>query len=112
MALTISKAGRDRSFRDSDHLSTQCPSAMKQARVFPKPEPVLRIKRDMHPWMSPYLATFAHPVFGVSNPEGSVEINNLPAGTFQLKPLPRKERCPDAVGPGFGRRDQTDHGHL
>jgi len=86
MALTVSKAGRDRSCRDSDHFSTQCPSAMKQARVFPKPEPVLRIKCDMHPWMSPCLATFAHPVFAVSNPESSVGINNLPAGAFQLKP--------------------------
>jgi plastocyanin len=58
---------------------------MKQTRVFQKPEPVFHIKCDVHPWMSAYLATFAHPFFGVSNRQGIVELNNLPAGTFQVK---------------------------
>ena len=58
---------------------------MKQTRIFPKPEPVFHIKCDVHPWESAYLATFSHPFFGVSNRQGIVEIDNLPAGTFQLK---------------------------
>jgi len=56
-----------------------------QTRVFTKPEPVFRIKCDVHPWMSAYLATFAHPFFGVSNRQGIVELSSLPAGTFQIK---------------------------
>jgi hypothetical protein len=58
---------------------------MKQTRVFQKPEPVFHVKCDVHPWMSAYVATFAHPFFGVSNKQGTVELNNLPAGTFQIQ---------------------------
>ena len=57
----------------------------KQTRVFEKPEPVFHIKCDVHPWMSAYIATFAHPFFGVSNRQGIVELSHLPAGTFQIK---------------------------
>jgi hypothetical protein len=54
-------------------------------RVFPKAEPVFHVKCDVHPWMSAYLATFTHPFFGVSNSLGTVELGNLPAGTFQIQ---------------------------
>jgi plastocyanin len=58
---------------------------MKQTRFFPKVEPVFHVKCDVHPWMSAYVATFAHPFFGVSTSQGIVELNNLPAGTFQIQ---------------------------
>jgi plastocyanin len=58
---------------------------MKQTRVFPKTEPAFHVKCDVHPWMSAYIATFAHPFFGVSNSQGIVELINLPAGTFQIQ---------------------------
>jgi plastocyanin len=58
---------------------------MKQTKVFPKVEPVFHVKCDVHGWMSAYIATFAHPFFGVSNSQGIVELNNLPAGTFQIQ---------------------------
>jgi plastocyanin len=58
---------------------------MKQTKVFQKPEPVFHVKCDVHPWMSAYIATFAHPFFGVSNGQGMVELTNLPAGTFQIQ---------------------------
>jgi len=58
---------------------------MKQTRQFPKPEPVFHVKCDVHPWMSAYIATFSHPFFGVSNGKGTVELTNLPAGTFQIQ---------------------------
>jgi plastocyanin len=58
---------------------------MKQNRVFAEPEPAFRVKCDVHPWMSAYIATFAHPFFGVSNRQGIAELSNLPAGTFQIQ---------------------------
>ena len=58
---------------------------MKQTRVFQKAEPVFHVKCDVHSWMSAYIATFTHPFFGVSNSQGIVELNNLPAGTFQIQ---------------------------
>jgi hypothetical protein len=47
----------------------------------------LRFKghRPRTSWMSAYLAVFTHPFFGVSNDHGIVELNNLPAGTFQVQ---------------------------
>jgi plastocyanin len=58
---------------------------MKQTKMFPKPEPVFHVKCDVHPWMSAYIATFAHPFFGVSDSKGTVELSSLPAGTFQIQ---------------------------
>jgi hypothetical protein len=58
---------------------------MKQTRVFQKAEPVFHVKCDVHSWMSSYIATFTHPFFGVSNGQGIVELNSLPAGTFQIQ---------------------------
>jgi hypothetical protein len=58
---------------------------MKQTRVFQKPETAFHVKCDVHGWMSAYIATFDHPFFGVSNSQGTVELNNLPAGTFQIQ---------------------------
>jgi plastocyanin len=58
---------------------------MKQTKVFQKAEPVFHVKCDVHPWMSAYIATFSHPFFGVSNSQGTVELANLPAGTFQIQ---------------------------
>jgi plastocyanin len=58
---------------------------MKTNKVFQKAEPVFHVKCDVHPWMSAYIATFAHPFFGVTNSQGTVELNNLPAGTLQIQ---------------------------
>ena len=58
---------------------------MKTNKMFQKAEPVFHVKCDVHPWMSAYIATFTHPFFGVSNSLGTVELNNLPAGTFQIQ---------------------------
>jgi hypothetical protein len=58
---------------------------MKQTRVFSKPEAPFNVKCDVHPWMLAYIGVFSHPFFGVSNEQGEVELNNLPAGTFQVQ---------------------------
>ena len=58
---------------------------MKQNRVFTKAEPPFHVKCDVHPWMSAYIAVFTHPFFGVSNEQGQTELQNLPAGTFQIE---------------------------
>jgi plastocyanin len=58
---------------------------MKTNKVFQKAEPVFHVKCDVHPWMSAYIATFAHPFFGVTNSQGTTELANLPAGTLQIQ---------------------------
>ncbi len=58
---------------------------MKQTRVFSKVEAPFHVKCDVHPWMSAYIGVFSNPFFGVSNEQGEVGLNNLPAGTFQIQ---------------------------
>jgi hypothetical protein len=58
---------------------------MTQTRILAKPEPPFHVKCDVHRWMSGYIAVFNHPFFGVSNNQGMVEIDNLPAGTYTIQ---------------------------
>ncbi len=68
---------------------------MTQTRVFDKPEMPFHVKCDVHPWMSGFIGVFAHPFFGVSNDQGIVEIDNLPAGTYTV------ESWHERLGPKF-----------
>ncbi|MCY3590411.1 MAG: carboxypeptidase regulatory-like domain-containing protein [Acidobacteria bacterium] len=62
------------------------PAAIKQATFsFTDEEAAFRIKCDVHPWMSSYLAVFNHPYFAVTGPDGSFEIPGLPAGTYTIE---------------------------
>ena len=62
------------------------PAAIKQATFsFTDEESAFRIKCDVHPWMSSYVAVFNHPYFAVTGPDGSFEIPGLPAGTYTIE---------------------------
>jgi plastocyanin len=39
---------------------------------------------DVHPWMKGYIMVFDHPFFAVTKPDGSFEIQGVPAGTQKL----------------------------
>jgi len=45
---------------------------------------VVRVKCDVHPWMTAYVGVFDHPYFAVTDDVGSFEVKNLPAGTYTL----------------------------
>ncbi len=51
--------------------------------VYEKPE-VLRLKCDVHPWMSAYVAVVENPYFDVSDADGTYEITGLPDGDYTL----------------------------
>ncbi len=51
--------------------------------VFQKPE-LVRIKCDVHPWMSAFAYVFDHPCFAVTGDDGRFEIPHLPAGSYTL----------------------------
>ena len=51
-----------------------------------KAEPgMLRIGCDIHRWMTTYVGVVDHPYFDVSSQEGAFDIENVPAGTYQLQ---------------------------
>ncbi len=54
-------------------------------KSFTKPETMVRIKCDVHGWMTAYVGVLDHPYFGVSDANGGFSIANLPAGEYTLE---------------------------
>jgi hypothetical protein len=50
-----------------------------------KPELPLRVKCDLHPWMTGSVGVFAHPYFRVTGPDGTFELQGLPAGEYEIE---------------------------
>jgi plastocyanin len=49
-----------------------------------KPEAVIELKCDIHPWMKAYLGVFDHPYFAVTGADGQFELRNLPPGDYEI----------------------------
>jgi len=54
-------------------------------KKFTAPEIMVRLKCDVHPWMSAYLGVLDHPFYAVSAADGTFEIKNLPAGSYTIE---------------------------
>ena len=50
-----------------------------------KPELPLRVKCDLHPWMSGSVGVFAHPYFRVTGADGTFLLEGLPAGEYEIE---------------------------
>jgi hypothetical protein len=51
---------------------------------FASPEVPVRVRCDVHPWMSAYVAVFDHPFFAVTGDDGAFQIERLPPGNYTL----------------------------
>ncbi len=58
---------------------------MKLKKTFAKPEVMVKIKCEVHPWMSAYAGVLDHPFYSVSGDDGSFEIKNLPPGQYVVE---------------------------
>ena len=58
---------------------------IESTRTFAKPEVMIPIRCDVHPWMNSWAGVVAHPFFAVSADDGRFEIPRLPAGTYTLE---------------------------
>jgi plastocyanin len=54
-------------------------------KKFTKPEVMVHVKCDVHPWMSAYIGVLDHPYYAVSAADGTFEIKDLPAGTYTIE---------------------------
>jgi hypothetical protein len=52
--------------------------------VFDKPEVMIPIVCDVHPWMRAFIGVVAHPYYAVSGADGSFALDGVPAGEFSL----------------------------
>jgi plastocyanin len=59
-------------------------AGMVQQFTFKSEEVMLRIKCDVHSWMTTYVGVVTNPYFAVSNESGTFEIANIPAGSYTI----------------------------
>lgn len=59
-------------------------------RSFSKPELMIPVKCNLHPWMRAYVNVSPHPFFAVSGPDGSFEIQGLPPGEYVIEMVHEK----------------------
>ena len=58
---------------------------MKLKKTFDKPEVMVKIKCEVHPWMGAWAGVLDHPFFGVTADDGSTVIKDLPAGEYTIE---------------------------
>ena len=61
------------------------PTLKESDHTFNKPEPLFKVKCDVHPWMNSYIAVMTHPYFAVTGTDGTFKIDNLPDGTYEIE---------------------------
>lgn len=52
---------------------------------FKKPEVMVKVKCDVHPWMLAYIGVVAHPYYSVSGDDGAFNLNHLPPGNYVIE---------------------------
>jgi hypothetical protein len=62
-------------------INNKVPALTKK---FDKPEMPVKIKCEVHPWMSAYVGVFDHPFFAVTADDGNFEIKDLPPGEYTV----------------------------
>lgn len=57
----------------------------KDIRTFTAPEVMVRLKCDLHGWMSAYVGVVEHPYFAVTTDGGKFELKGLPPGEYTIE---------------------------
>jgi plastocyanin len=63
---------------------TQANGAAPIEKSFARPEVLIPVKCNQHPWMKAYIGVMRHPFFGVSGKDGAFEIKGLPPGSYTV----------------------------
>ena len=72
--------------KNSRQFNLAMPRAgMELEQKFKKPEVMVRIKCDVHPWMESYAGVLSHPFHSVTGADGSFDLGRLPAGTYTIE---------------------------
>ena len=64
---------------------SQPPGAADIENSFARPEVMIPVKCNVHPWMIAYVGVLPHPFFSVTGADGSFEIKGLPPGNYVIE---------------------------
>ncbi len=65
--------------------TSQAPGVDPIVKSFPRPEIMIPVKCNVHPWMKAYIGVVAHPYFAVTGEDGSFELKGLPPGEYTVE---------------------------
>ncbi|HWW92439.1 MAG TPA: hypothetical protein VN375_03660 [Vicinamibacteria bacterium] len=68
---------------------------MESKKTMDKPEIMIPVGCDVHPWMRAFISVFDHPFFTVTKEDGSFEIKGLPAGEYEVEAYHGKLKTQD-----------------
>ncbi|MCA9401318.1 MAG: hypothetical protein KC713_06800 [Candidatus Omnitrophica bacterium] len=72
--------------KENEEFNIAMPKFRKEiTRTFDKPEFMLQMKCDVHPWMGAFISVMEHPFFSVTQKDGVYAINDLPAGSYEIE---------------------------
>jgi len=81
---------------------SQPPGSADLMQEFARPEIMIPVKCNVHPWMKAYIGVTSNPFFAVSDDKGSFTIKGLPPGTYTITAWQEKYGSQDqkvTVGP-------------
>ena len=58
---------------------------MKLTKKFEAPEVMVKMKCDVHPWMSAYIGVLPHSFYAVTDDQGNFQIKDLPDGEYTFE---------------------------
>lgn len=60
---------------------------MESTRTFDKPETMIPVGCDVHPWMRAFINVVDNPFYAVTGNDGTFKIEGLPAGEYEIEAL-------------------------
>ncbi|MGI9168426.1 MAG: carboxypeptidase regulatory-like domain-containing protein [Pyrinomonadaceae bacterium] len=63
---------------------TQANGAAPIEKTFARPEVLIPVKCNQHPWMKSYIGVLRHPFYAVSGEDGTFTIKGVPPGTYTV----------------------------
>lgn len=73
-----------------DWNESQMARATPLMKTFQRPELMMPVQCNQHPWMKAYVSVLPNPYFAVSGPDGSFQIKDLPPGEYTLAAVHEK----------------------
>jgi hypothetical protein len=72
-------------FANKDYNFGQATKGLEARILFRNPEVMVKVKCDVHPWMTAWVGVLDHPWFAVTDARGSYALPELPAGFYTIE---------------------------